>query len=93
MAGSPVEAASRRGNHRGAVSYGSIASILKYGLEKAFAIEPTPDTPPIWHGNTHPAASLTLQTLMVQCFYAQRRLKSHADAYAGMRTARSVSDR
>ncbi|MGH6830828.1 MAG: Mu transposase domain-containing protein, partial [Methylocella sp.] len=46
-----LEAASRRGNHIGAVSYGSIASILKHGLDKAFAIEPTPDTPPIRHGN------------------------------------------
>ena len=46
-----LEAASRRGNTIGAISYGSIASILKHGLDKAFAIEPTPDTPPIRHGN------------------------------------------
>ena len=46
-----LEAASRRGNTIGAISYGSIASILKHGLDKAFAIEPVPDTPPIRHGN------------------------------------------
>ncbi len=46
-----LEAAARRGNTIGAVSYGSIASILKHGLDKAFAIEPAPDTPPIRHGN------------------------------------------
>ena len=46
-----LEAASRRGNTIGAISYGSIASILKHGLDKAFATEPAPDTPPIRHGN------------------------------------------
>jgi transposase len=46
-----LEAASRRGNDIGATSYGSIASILKHGLDKAFATEPTPDAPPIRHGN------------------------------------------
>jgi transposase len=46
-----LEAAARRGNTIGATSYGSIASILKHGLDKAFAIEPTPVTPPIRHGN------------------------------------------
>jgi transposase len=46
-----LEAASRRGNDIGATSYGSIASILKHGLDKAFASEPTPDAPPIRHGN------------------------------------------
>ncbi len=45
------EAASRRGNTIGAVGYGSIASILKHGLDKAFTTEPAPDTPPIRHGN------------------------------------------
>jgi transposase len=45
-----LEAASRRGNDIGATSYGSIASILKHGLDKAFT-EPTPDVPPIRHGN------------------------------------------
>jgi transposase len=46
-----LEAASRRGNDIGATSYGSISSILQNGLDKAFAREPTPDTPPIRHGN------------------------------------------
>ncbi len=46
-----LEAASRRGNSIGAVSYGSIASILKHGLDKGFASEPAPDTAPIRHGN------------------------------------------
>jgi transposase len=46
-----LEAASRRGNDIGATSYGSIASILKHGLDKAYATEPTPDLPPIRHGN------------------------------------------
>ena len=46
-----LEAASRRGNTIGAISYGSIASILKHGLDKAFAAEPAPDSPPIRHGN------------------------------------------
>jgi len=46
-----LEAASRRGNDIGATSYGSIASILKHGLDNAFATEPTPDAPPIRHGN------------------------------------------
>jgi transposase len=46
-----LEAAARRGNDIGATSYGSIASILKHGLDKAFATEPAPDAPPIRHGN------------------------------------------
>jgi transposase len=46
-----LEAASRRGSDIGATSYGSIASILKHGLDKAYATEPTPDVPPIRHGN------------------------------------------
>ena len=46
-----LEAASRRGNTISAVRYGSIASILKPGLDKAFATEPAPDTRFIWHGN------------------------------------------
>ena len=46
-----LEAASQRGNVIGATSYGSIASILKHGLDKAFANDPAPDTPPIRHGN------------------------------------------
>ena len=46
-----VEAASRRGNHVGSTTYGSIASILKHGLDKAYAQEATPDAPPLRHGN------------------------------------------
>jgi len=46
-----VEAACRRGNHVGSTTYGSIASILKHGLDKAFAQEAPPDAPPIRHGN------------------------------------------
>ena len=46
-----VEAACRRGNDVGATTYGSIASILKHGLDKAYAQEATPDAPPIRHGN------------------------------------------
>ena len=46
-----LEAACRRGNDIGATSYGSIASILKSGLDRAYAREPAPETPPIRHGN------------------------------------------
>ena len=46
-----VEAACRRGNHVGSTTYGSIASILKHGLDKAFAQEAPPEGPPIKHGN------------------------------------------
>jgi len=46
-----LEAACRRGNEIGATTYGSIASILKSGLDKAYAKEPTPEAPPIRHGN------------------------------------------
>jgi transposase len=46
-----LEAACRRGNEIGATTYGSIASILKNGLDKAYAREPTPEAPPIRHGN------------------------------------------
>ena len=46
-----LEAACHRGNDIGATSYGSIASILKHGLDKAYATEPAPDVPPIRHGN------------------------------------------
>ena len=46
-----VEAASRRGNDIGATTYGSIKSIMQNGLDKAYATEPTPDVPPIRHGN------------------------------------------
>jgi transposase len=46
-----VEAASRRGNDIGATTYGSIASILKTGLDKAYANSEAPDGPPIRHAN------------------------------------------
>ena len=46
-----LEAACRRGNDIGATTYRSIASILKSGLDKAYAQEPTPEAPPIRHGN------------------------------------------
>ena len=46
-----VEAASRRGNDIGATTYGSIASILKNGLDKAYANSKAPDGPPIRHAN------------------------------------------
>jgi transposase len=46
-----VEAACRRGNHVGSTTYGSIASILKHGLDKAFAHEAAPETPPLRHDN------------------------------------------
>ena len=46
-----VEAACRRGNDVGSTTYGSIASILKHGLDKAYAQPTTPDEPPLRHGN------------------------------------------
>ena len=46
-----LEAACRRGNEIGATTYGSIASILKNGLDQAYTPEPTPEAPPIRHGN------------------------------------------
>ena len=46
-----VEAASQRGNDIGATTYGSIASILKTGLDKAYANAKAPDGPPIRHAN------------------------------------------
>jgi transposase len=46
-----VEAASQRGNDIGATTYGSIASILKTGLDKAYADSKAPDGPPIRHAN------------------------------------------
>jgi transposase len=45
-----VEAACRRGNDIGVTTYGSIASILKHGLDKAFARE-TASEAPLHHGN------------------------------------------
>ncbi len=46
-----LEAACQRGLDIGARSYGSIASILRNGLDRAYAPEPVPDTPPIRHPN------------------------------------------
>lgn len=46
-----VEAACRRGLSIGASSYGSIASILKTGLDKAFLPEATAEADPIRHTN------------------------------------------
>ena len=46
-----VEAACRRGNHVGATTYGSISSILRHGLDKAFAQEATPEASPLRHDN------------------------------------------
>ncbi|MEQ1731410.1 MAG: hypothetical protein ABL982_23820 [Vicinamibacterales bacterium] len=46
-----VEVACRRGNAIGTTAYGSVASILKHGLDHAYAQEATPDLPPLRHGN------------------------------------------
>jgi transposase len=46
-----LEAACRRGNDIGARSYGSIASILQHGLDRAYAQEKVPDGAPIQHAN------------------------------------------
>ena len=46
-----LEAACRRGNDIGATSYGSIASILQHGLDRAYAQEKVPDGAPIKHAN------------------------------------------
>jgi transposase len=46
-----LEAACRRGNDIGATSYGSIASILRHGLDKAYAQENAPEGEPIRHAN------------------------------------------
>ena len=46
-----VEAACRRGNHVGSTTYGSVASILKHGLDRAFANDAASDDPPLRHGN------------------------------------------
>jgi transposase len=46
-----LEAACRRGNDIGARSYGSIASILRLGLDKAYAQEKAPEGEPIRHAN------------------------------------------
>ena len=46
-----LDAACRRGNDIGARSYGSIASILQHGLDRAYAQEKVPDGAPIKHAN------------------------------------------
>jgi transposase len=46
-----VEAACHRGNDIGATSYGSVVSILKHGLDKAYAQENAPKGEPIRHAN------------------------------------------
>jgi hypothetical protein len=46
-----LEAACRRGNDIGARSYGSIASILQHGLDRAYAQEKVPEGAPIRHAN------------------------------------------
>jgi transposase len=46
-----LEAACHRGNDIGATSYGSVASILKHGLDKAYAQESAPEGEPIRHAN------------------------------------------
>ena len=46
-----LEAACRRGNDIGATSYGSIASILRHGLDRAYAQANTPEGAPIRHAN------------------------------------------
>ena len=45
-----VEAACRRGNHVGSTTYGSIASILKHGLDRAFATDAAVENP-LQHSN------------------------------------------
>jgi len=46
-----LDAACRRGNDIGARTYGSIASILQHGLDRAYAQEKAPDRAPIQHVN------------------------------------------
>jgi transposase len=46
-----LDAACRRGNDIGARSYGSIASILKHGLDRAYREGRSPEGPPIRHSN------------------------------------------
>lgn len=53
-----VEAACKRGNDIGATTYGSIASILRHGLERAYlgsrsgsGVDPAPDETPLHHAN------------------------------------------
>lgn len=46
-----VEAACQRGIDIGARTYGSIVSILRNNLDRAYRPQSAPDTPPIEHGN------------------------------------------
>src|SRR5215211_895193 len=46
-----LEAACHRGNDIGATSYGSVVSILKHGLDTAYAQENAPQGEPIRHAN------------------------------------------
>jgi transposase len=46
-----LEAACHRGNDIGATSYGSVASILRHGLDKAYAQDNAPEGEPIRHAN------------------------------------------
>jgi transposase len=49
--GERVEAACQRGLDIGARSYGSVLSILRNGLDRAFRPDPPPEEPPLQHGN------------------------------------------
>jgi transposase len=46
-----LEAACQRGLSIGSRSYGSIASILRSGLDRAFLEDPPPDPAPLLHAN------------------------------------------
>jgi transposase len=46
-----LEAACQRGMDIGARSYGSVQSILRNGLDRAYRPEPVPDELPVQHGN------------------------------------------
>ena len=49
--GERVEAACQRGIDIGARTYGSIVSILRNNLDRAYRPQPVPDAPPVQHGN------------------------------------------
>ena len=46
-----VEAACQRGIDIGARTYGSIVSILRNNLDRAYRPQPVPDAPSVRHGN------------------------------------------
>lgn len=46
-----IEAACQRGIDIGARSYGSVVSILRNNLDRAYRPQPVPDEPPLLHGN------------------------------------------